>query len=78
VIWVAELLTETLFAAPVYKTYGGMIREGKFSSPGFKIALGQRDNRLIQLAAEKCKGYEAGRKAGHGHDQAMTPPEPPT
>jgi 3-hydroxyisobutyrate dehydrogenase-like beta-hydroxyacid dehydrogenase len=52
---VYELLTETLFAAPVYKTYGGMILEGKFSPPGFKIALGQKDNRLIQLAAEKLE-----------------------
>ena len=52
---VYELLTETLFAAPVYKTYGGMILEGKFSPPGFEIALGQKDNRLIQLAAEKLE-----------------------
>lgn len=52
---VYELLTETLFGAPVYKTYGGMILEGKFSPPGFKIALGQKDNRLIQLAAEKLE-----------------------
>ena len=52
---VYELLTETLFAAPVYKTYGGMILEGKFSPPGFKMALGQKDNRLIQLAAEKLE-----------------------
>jgi 3-hydroxyisobutyrate dehydrogenase-like beta-hydroxyacid dehydrogenase len=49
---VHELLTETLFAAPVYKTYGSLILEGKFSPAGFKMALGQKDNRLIQQAAE--------------------------
>lgn len=49
---VHEFLTETLFAAPIYKTYGGLILEGKFSPPGFKMALGQKDNRLIQQAAE--------------------------
>lgn len=52
---VYELLTETLFAAPVYKTYGSMILEGKYSPAGFKMALGQKDNRLIQLAAEKLE-----------------------
>ncbi|MEJ0092355.1 MAG: NAD(P)-dependent oxidoreductase [Methylocella sp.] len=49
---VNEFLTETLFAAPVYKTYGSLILEGKFSPPGFKMALGQKDNRLVQQAAE--------------------------
>ncbi len=52
---VYELLTETLFAAPVYKTYGEIILAGNFSPPGFKMALGQKDNRLVQLAAEKLE-----------------------
>jgi len=52
---VHELLTETLFAAPVYRTYGELILAGKFSPAGFKMALGQKDNRLVQLAAEKLK-----------------------
>ncbi|MGH6852605.1 MAG: NAD(P)-dependent oxidoreductase, partial [Methylocella sp.] len=50
---VFEFLTETLFAAPVYKTYGELILAGRFSPAGFKMALGQKDNRLVQLAAEK-------------------------
>jgi 3-hydroxyisobutyrate dehydrogenase-like beta-hydroxyacid dehydrogenase len=50
---VYEFLTETLFAAPVYKTYGEIISAGRFSPAGFKMALGQKDNRLVQLAAEK-------------------------
>jgi 3-hydroxyisobutyrate dehydrogenase-like beta-hydroxyacid dehydrogenase len=52
---VHELLTETLFAAPVYKTYGGLILEDKFSPPGFKMPLGLKDNRLLQQAAEKLE-----------------------
>lgn len=49
---VYEFLTETLFSAPVYKTYGEIIRAGRYSPAGFKMALGQKDNRLVQLAAE--------------------------
>ena len=52
---VQELLTETLFAAPVYKTYGGLILEDKFAPPGFKMPLGLKDNRLLQQAAEKLE-----------------------
>jgi 3-hydroxyisobutyrate dehydrogenase-like beta-hydroxyacid dehydrogenase len=52
---VHELLTESMFAAPIYKTYGGLILEGKFSPPGFKMPLGQKDNRLLQQAAEKLE-----------------------
>jgi 3-hydroxyisobutyrate dehydrogenase-like beta-hydroxyacid dehydrogenase len=52
---VYELLTETLFAAPVYKTYGAIIRDGAFSPPGFKLPLGLKDNRLLQQAAEKLE-----------------------
>jgi 3-hydroxyisobutyrate dehydrogenase-like beta-hydroxyacid dehydrogenase len=52
---VHELLTETLFSAPVYKTYGGLILEDKFSPPGFRMPLGLKDNRLLQQAAEKLE-----------------------
>ncbi len=52
---VHELLTESLFSGPVYKTYGGLILEGKFTPAGFKMPLGQKDNRLLQQAAEKLE-----------------------
>ena len=52
---VLELLTETLFAAPAYKTYGAIIMEKRFSPPGFKLPLGFKDNRLLQQAAEKLE-----------------------
>ena len=52
---VHELLTETLFSAPVYKTYGGLILADQFTPPGFKMPLGLKDNRLLQQAAEKLE-----------------------
>jgi 3-hydroxyisobutyrate dehydrogenase-like beta-hydroxyacid dehydrogenase len=47
-----ELLTSTLFSAPIYKTYGGIIAEGKYEPVGFKLALGLKDIRLAMAAAE--------------------------
>ena len=47
-----ELLTSTLFAAPVYKTYGGLIAAETFSPAGFAATLGQKDVRLVLAAAE--------------------------
>jgi 3-hydroxyisobutyrate dehydrogenase-like beta-hydroxyacid dehydrogenase len=47
-----DLLTSTLFSAPVYKTYGGLIAGGKFEPAGFAAPLGQKDIRLTLAAAE--------------------------
>jgi 3-hydroxyisobutyrate dehydrogenase-like beta-hydroxyacid dehydrogenase len=47
-----EILTSTLFGAPVYKTYGGLIAEERFQPPGFAARLGQKDIRLVLAAAE--------------------------
>jgi 3-hydroxyisobutyrate dehydrogenase-like beta-hydroxyacid dehydrogenase len=47
-----DMLTSTLFAAPVYKTYGGLIAENKFEPAGFAAPLGQKDIRLTLAAAE--------------------------
>ncbi len=47
-----DLLTSTLFSAPVYKNYGGMIADGKFEPAGFAAPLGQKDIRLTLAAAE--------------------------
>jgi 3-hydroxyisobutyrate dehydrogenase-like beta-hydroxyacid dehydrogenase len=48
-----EVLTSSLFNAPVYKTYGALIAAEKFSPPGFKLPLGLKDNRLLLAAAEE-------------------------
>lgn len=47
-----EFLTSTLFAAPVYKTYGGIIADEKYQPAGFKLRLGLKDVRLALAAAE--------------------------
>jgi 3-hydroxyisobutyrate dehydrogenase-like beta-hydroxyacid dehydrogenase len=47
-----ELLTSTLFSAPVYKNYGALIVEQKFSPAGFAAPLGLKDMRLALAAAE--------------------------
>ena len=50
-----EFLTSTLFAAPIYKTYGAIILEKKFEPAGFVAPLGFKDNRLVLAAAESLR-----------------------
>jgi 3-hydroxyisobutyrate dehydrogenase-like beta-hydroxyacid dehydrogenase len=50
-----DILTSTLFDAPVYKTYGSLIAEGKFEPAGFAAPLGQKDIRLTLAAAENMR-----------------------
>jgi 3-hydroxyisobutyrate dehydrogenase-like beta-hydroxyacid dehydrogenase len=47
-----EVLTNSLFNAPIYKTYGALINSQKFEPAGFKLPLGLKDNRLLLAAAE--------------------------
>jgi 3-hydroxyisobutyrate dehydrogenase-like beta-hydroxyacid dehydrogenase len=47
-----EFLTNSLFAAPVYKTYGGIIADEEYRPAGFKIRLGLKDVKLALAAAE--------------------------
>ncbi len=47
-----ELLTSTLFAAPVYKTYGGLIADERFKPAGFAARRGQKDVGLVLDAAK--------------------------
>jgi 3-hydroxyisobutyrate dehydrogenase-like beta-hydroxyacid dehydrogenase len=48
-----DVLTGSLFSAPVYKNYGGMIAANRFEPVGFKLPLGFKDNRLVLAAAEE-------------------------
>jgi 3-hydroxyisobutyrate dehydrogenase-like beta-hydroxyacid dehydrogenase len=50
-----EFLTSTLFNAPVYKTYGGLIVEKKFQPAGFAAHLGLKDVRLALAAGESLR-----------------------
>jgi 3-hydroxyisobutyrate dehydrogenase-like beta-hydroxyacid dehydrogenase len=45
-----ELVTNTLFAAPVYKNYGAQILEKRFEPAGFQLKLGRKDVGLAQSA----------------------------
>lgn len=47
-----DIMTSTLFSAPVYKTYGDIIAKEKFEPAGFKVPLGLKDIRLVLAAAE--------------------------
>jgi 3-hydroxyisobutyrate dehydrogenase-like beta-hydroxyacid dehydrogenase len=50
-----DILTNSLFTAPVYRNYGSMIASDKFEPAGFKLPLGLKDNRLLLAAAEEAK-----------------------
>ena len=47
-----DVLTGTLFPAPIYKNYGGMIARQEFEPAGFKLPLGLKDVRLVMAAAD--------------------------
>jgi 3-hydroxyisobutyrate dehydrogenase-like beta-hydroxyacid dehydrogenase len=48
-----ELLTSTLFTAPVYKTYGSLIVAGQTKPAGFTAPLGLKDITLALQAAQE-------------------------
>src|SRR5215217_8163000 len=47
-----EILTSTLFGAPIYKTYGGLIAREEFEPAGFAAELGHKDIGLVLAAGE--------------------------
>ena len=47
-----DLMTNTLFASPVYKGYGGSIAQNRYEPPGFLLKLGAKDVRLALQAGE--------------------------
>jgi 3-hydroxyisobutyrate dehydrogenase-like beta-hydroxyacid dehydrogenase len=47
-----ELLTSTLFDAPVYRTYGGLVARREFEPAGFAATGGLKDVRLVLEAGE--------------------------
>jgi 3-hydroxyisobutyrate dehydrogenase-like beta-hydroxyacid dehydrogenase len=50
-----EVLTGTLFDAAVYRTYGSILVEERFTPAGFKAPLGLKDMRLVGEAADKSR-----------------------
>lgn len=47
-----EILTSTLFGAPAYQVYGGLIAREEFEPAGFAASLGLKDVRLVLEAGE--------------------------
>ena len=47
-----DVFTNSLFAAPVYKTYGTIIAQQKWEPAGFRLRLGLKDVRLALAAAD--------------------------
>jgi 3-hydroxyisobutyrate dehydrogenase-like beta-hydroxyacid dehydrogenase len=47
-----DVFTNSLFAAPVYRTYGGIIAQQKWEPAGFRLRLGLKDVRLALAAAD--------------------------
>jgi 3-hydroxyisobutyrate dehydrogenase-like beta-hydroxyacid dehydrogenase len=50
-----DVLTSTMFSAPVYRTYGEMIADQKFEPAGFAAPLGHKDIHLVLAAAENLR-----------------------
>ena len=49
-----DVLTNSLFDAPVYRTYGGIIASEKYEPAGFRLSLELKDVRLALEAAEEA------------------------
>jgi 3-hydroxyisobutyrate dehydrogenase-like beta-hydroxyacid dehydrogenase len=47
-----EILTGSLFSAPVYRLYGGLVADNNFEPAGFKMSLALKDMRLALAAAD--------------------------
>jgi 3-hydroxyisobutyrate dehydrogenase-like beta-hydroxyacid dehydrogenase len=50
-----NVLTNTLFAAPVYQNYGALIAERRYQPAAFRLALGLKDMRLALEAADSAR-----------------------
>jgi 3-hydroxyisobutyrate dehydrogenase-like beta-hydroxyacid dehydrogenase len=50
-----DIVTSTLFAAPAYQVYGGLIARQEFEPAGFAATLGLKDVRLVLAAAEQLQ-----------------------
>jgi 3-hydroxyisobutyrate dehydrogenase-like beta-hydroxyacid dehydrogenase len=50
-----DLVTQTLFACHVYQNHGKAILEQRFVPPGFRLALGSKDIRLVRDTARNSQ-----------------------
>jgi len=52
---VHAVLSQTLFNCPIYHNYGRLILDQNFSPPGFTLALGGKDMRLVRDTARNSE-----------------------
>ncbi len=50
-----DMLSQTIFAAPIYQNYGKMIAEKRYMPAGFELVLGLKDINLVLDTAEQSK-----------------------
>ncbi|ORB17850.1 NAD(P)-dependent oxidoreductase [Mycobacterium noviomagense] len=50
-----DILTSTLFSAPAYQTYGGLIARKEFEPAGFAATLGLKDIKLALAAGDELR-----------------------
>lgn len=50
-----EVLTSTLFGAPVFQTYGDILVNDRFGPGGFAAPLGLKDMNLVDAVATACR-----------------------
>jgi len=65
-----DFLTSSLFAAPIFKTYGNIIADERYSPAGFSLRLGLKDVRLAIAAGEAVEAPLP--FASVVHDHALT------
>ena len=51
----ADAITSTMFAAPIFKTYGDILSSGKLPDPGFKLSLALKDMNLALNVGETAQ-----------------------
>lgn len=51
----ADAITSTMFAAPIFKTYGDILASGKLPDPGFKLSLALKDMNLALNVGETAQ-----------------------
>lgn len=52
---IADMLTQTVFACPVYQNYGKAIAQERYTPAGFRLSLGLKDIDLVLQAAAAGK-----------------------
>ena len=50
-----DVMTQSIFATPLYVNYGKLIAGHDYTNPGFKLSLGFKDANLVLAAADRAR-----------------------